>query len=120
MTKTIRLKAEETAIIYRRNFSSVPMDIRFEAVSLDGGTPSGTVTIRGSDWVFPKSAITQPLSPQNRVHAGFWDTFFSIEVTAHGDIDIISPGQRVELNRWLIWAIVGIVIVAVLIAFIGQ
>lgn len=115
MPKIIRLKAEEKATIYQRNLSSVPMDIRFDAVALDGSQPRGEVEVRGSYWVFSKPALTQPLQPQNSVHAGFWDTFFSIRVTAYSDIEITFPKQKFDLTRWLVWAIAGLVAVAILL-----
>jgi hypothetical protein len=81
MPKTIRIPAQETVTIYRRNFSSLVMDIPFDAVALNEEAPKGEVTIQGSNWVLPKPAVTQPLQPHNQVRAGFWDTFFSIRVT---------------------------------------
>lgn len=120
MPKTIRLNAQETATIYRRNLSSVPMDIHFDAAALDGGQPMGEIEIRGSQWVFPKPALMQSLQAQNTVHAGFWDTFFSIRVTAHTNIEITFPGQAFDLSRWLIWAIAILVTVAILLFALTQ
>ena len=118
MPKTICLKAQETVTIYRRNFSSVPMDICFDAVALDRGQPMGEVAVQGSNWGFPKPALMQPLQPQNNVHAGFWDTFFSIRVTAHTDLEITFPGQKFDLSPWLIWAIAAIILVVATAALI--
>jgi hypothetical protein len=54
MPKTIRIPAQETVTIYRRNFSSLVMDIPFDAVALNEEAPKGEVTIQGSNWVFPR------------------------------------------------------------------
>jgi hypothetical protein len=105
MPKTIRIPAQETVTIYRRNFSSLVMDIPFDAVALNEEAPKGEVTIQGSNWVFPKPTVTQPLQPHNQVRAGFWDTFFSIRVTAHVPVEITLPGRGGFPFGWLIGAI---------------
>ncbi|MGD1906182.1 MAG: hypothetical protein ACFB0C_09335 [Leptolyngbyaceae cyanobacterium] len=112
MPKTICLKTQETATIYRRNFSSVPIDIQFDAIALDGGQPIGEVEVQGSNWVFPKPPSTQPLQAQNTVHAGFWDTFFSIRVTAHTPIEITFPQKGIDLSRGLIFVIAAVILIA--------
>jgi hypothetical protein len=90
------------------------MVIHFDAVALEGGQPTGEVEIRGSQWVFPKPALIQPLQAQNTVHADFWDTFFSIRVTAHTNIEVTLPGQTFDLTRWLIWVVVVLIAIAIL------
>jgi hypothetical protein len=118
MAKTIQLKPGKTAKIFQRNLSSVPMDFHFHASALDGGKPQGEVEIRGSNWIFPKPPITQPLEANNAVHAGFWDTFFSVTVIAHGEIEITTPNRHTSINRWIIWAVVVTVILAVAIVLV--
>lgn len=117
MPKTICIAAQETVTIYRRNFSSLVMDIPFDAVAPDGGAPRGEVMIQGSNWVFPKPAVTQPLQPHNQVRAGFWDTFFSIQVTAYAPVEITLSGRGRFPLGWLIGAIaIGVVVIAAAIA----
>ncbi|RZM79653.1 hypothetical protein [Leptolyngbya iicbica] len=114
MAKQIYLQAGETTVIYRRNFSSVPTQIRFEAIATDGTSPSGTVEIRGSQWIFPKPPQQQPLQAMNTVEAGFWDTFFAIAVTADTDLIITrSKGQTGSGFLWVLGLVMGISIVAV-------
>jgi len=114
MPQTIRLKAQEKTTIYRRHFSSVPIDIHFDAAALTGDQPTGEVEIRGSHWVFPKPPAIQPLHAQNQVRVGFWDTFFSIQVTAHTPIEITFPQQKFNLSPWVIVAIAAVVAIAIL------
>jgi hypothetical protein len=118
MPRTLHLSAQETATIYRRNFSSVPMEIHFDARAASGSEPIGEVEVQGSNWVFPKPAVVQPLQPQNTVHVGFWDTFFSIQVTAHTDLEITFPGRQLDPSRWLIWAIAAAVLIVAVSVFI--
>ena len=120
MTQTINLKAGEKAVIYRRNFSSVPMQIHFEAIAANGDPPEGKVKIRGSNWIFPKSPSQQPLQRANVVSAGFWDTFFAIAVTADTDLMITLPSRQFSLSTLWPWALVGLVsVVAVLIFWLS-
>jgi hypothetical protein len=120
MPKIIRLKAQEKAIIYKRNFSSVPTDICFDAVALDGSQPMGEVEVRGSYWVFSKPAQIQPSQSQNQAHAGFWDTFFSIKVVAYKPVEITFTKQNNNLTRWLVLAIAALVAIAALIFWLVQ
>lgn len=94
------------------------MDFHFHASALDGGQPQGEVEIRGSNWIFPKPPVIQPLEADNVVHAGFWDTFFSVAVTAHGAIEITTPKRNSDVSRWIVWAVVLVIVVAVVIAFL--
>ncbi|NJN22721.1 MAG: hypothetical protein HC812_18045 [Leptolyngbya sp. RL_3_1] len=94
------------------------MDFRFHASALDGGKPQGEVEICGSNWIFPKPPVTQPLKADNVVHAGFWDTFFTVTVTAHGAIEIATPNRHANVSRWMIWAVVLIIVVAVVMTLV--
>lgn len=120
MARTITLRSGETALIYRRRFSSLVMDIRFQAIALNAEPAAGEVTIQGSTWIFPKPPVIQPLQEQNVVRAGFWDTFFKISVTAHTDLEITAPGKAVDLPRWIVWAIAFVVIAALLIVWLAS
>jgi hypothetical protein len=118
MARTITLQQGETARIYQRRFSSLVTDIRFQAIAHNAKAPKGDVTIQGSTWIVPKPPVTQALQEYNVVRAGFWDTFFSISVTAHTDLDIKAPGTRFDLTRWIVWAIVFVTIAALLIVWL--
>ncbi|NEQ43413.1 MAG: hypothetical protein F6K00_07580 [Leptolyngbya sp. SIOISBB] len=117
MVKTISLKADEKAVIYRRNFSSVPMQIRFDAIATNGGPPKGQVEIRGSNWIFPKPPSQQPLHATNSVSAGFWDTFFAIAVTADTDLTITLPSHQFSFSTPLLWGLVAIVSIIAIAVF---
>ena len=114
MAKTIRLKAGESAKIFHRSLSSIPMDFQFQALALDGGQPDGEIEIRGSDWIFPKSPVRQPLQEHNVVHAGFWDTFFSVSVIAYGELEVTTPTRQLGSTRWLVWVVILVMVVAVI------
>lgn len=118
--KTLYLKAQDQAVIYRRNFSSLTTHIHFDAVAVDGGQPRGEVTVQGSNWIFPKPAVTRPVQPHNTVQAGFWDTFFSIHVTAYTDLEIRLPQGRISFSLWWLGAIAVIPIAAALIFLLAQ
>lgn len=120
MAKTIRLAARTAATIYRRNWSSVPTTVHFDAIATDGGEPMGTVEVRGSHWIFPKPMTTHPLQAQNTFHAGFWDTFFAIHVTAHTGIEVTVPGNSSSRLPWLLGAIAIVAVAAGLLAVMAQ
>jgi hypothetical protein len=114
MAKQIHLQAGETTVIYRRNFSSVPALIHFEAIAANGNPPQGTVEIRGSQWIFPKPPQQQPLQAMNTVEAGFWDTFFAIAVTADTDLTITRSHRQAGSGfLWILGLVLGISIIAV-------
>ncbi|MEM6433795.1 MAG: hypothetical protein AAF773_08085 [Cyanobacteria bacterium P01_D01_bin.115] len=120
MAKTIRLKAGESAKIFHRSLSSMPMDFRFQALALDGGQPDGEIEIRGSNWIFLKSPVRQPLQEHNIVHAGFWDTFFTVSVIAHGELEITTPKRRSELALWIVWLVILVMVVAMATFLVAQ
>ena len=114
MAKQIHLKAGKTTVIYRRNFSSVPAQLHFEAIAANGHPPEGTIEIRGSQWIFPKSPQQQPLQVMNIVEAGFWDTFFAIVVTADTDLTITCSNRQAGGGwLWIFGLVLGISVVAV-------
>ena len=120
MPKIIRVRPGEKVTIFRRNFSSVPIDFHFHASALDGGQPDGEVEIQGSDWIFPKKPTTQPLQKHNVVHAGFWDTFFSVSVIAHGEVEISTPKRSSNLTRWIVWPVIIVMVIVVVTFLLAQ
>lgn len=96
------------------------MDFQFSASALGGGKPEGEIEIRGSNWIFPKPPVTQPLEADNVIHAGFWDTFFAVTVIAHGAIEITTPKRHAPINRWIIGSMAAIVVAAVVIATLAS
>lgn len=115
MTKRIDIKAGETMVIYRRNLSSVPMKVHFEAIAQNGNFPIGEVEVRGSHWILPKSPKRQPLQAKNTVNAGVWDTFLAIVVTAHTDLTITLPERSYSFRPPWLWGIVAVIVIAALL-----
>ncbi len=72
---------------------------------------SGTIEVRGSNWIFPKPAVRLPLQRENRVDKNMWDTFYSIHVTPDQDVDITLSGPAVR-NLW-VYAIIVMIILAI-------
>jgi len=120
METTIRLRAGEKATILSRRFSSLPMAYHFQARAIDGASPDGEVEIQGSHWIFRKPPLTQPVQADNVVHAGFWDTFFSVVVIAHADIEVTFPKRRLYLASWIVWAVVLVILAVLAIFFLGR
>ena len=120
MPKIIRVRSGEKVTIFRRTFSSVPIDFHFHASALDGGQPDGEIEIRGSEWIFPKQPISRPLQKDNVVHAGFWDTFFTVSVIAHDEVEISTPKGRANLSRWIVWSVIVVMVIAVVTFLLAQ
>ena len=86
--RQIDLKAGERTKILAILFNSIPQTIQFRAVTKSGASPTGTIGVLGSRWIFKRKERTQPLQSLNEVHKGFWDTLFTIYVTANEDCRI--------------------------------
>ena len=118
MTETIRLRAGEKATLFTRSLSSVPMSYHFQARVLDEGALDGEIEIRGSRWIFRTPPSTQQLQAQNIVYAGFWDTFFSVSVIAHCDMELTIPArQHPHALRWIVWGAVLVLVIAAFVVF---
>jgi len=117
---TIRLRAGEKATILSRRFSSLPMAYHFHATALDGTSPDGEAEIQGSHWIFRKHPSIQPLQEDNAVSAGFWDSFFSVAVIAHADVEVTYPNRRLHLASWILWAVVLVILAVLAIFFLGR
>lgn len=100
--------------IVRRQFSSLVTTYTFDAAPiLPNSYLTGTVEIKGSNWIFPKSIERVPLQPSNTVTAGVWDTFFSIYVIPEIDVVISLPSKSFGGLLWLIGLVVFVVGVAI-------
>ena len=120
MNTTIRLHAREKATILSRRFSSLPMAYHFQARAIEGTSPDGEVEIRGSHWIFRKPPSTQPLQEDNVVRAGFWDSFFSVVVIAHADIEVTYPNRHLRGSWWFVSGVVLVILAALAIFFLGR
>lgn len=122
MAKVITIDPGETVVIFRRNFSSVLMVFRFYAEAADGQLPNGKVKIQGSNWVFPKAPVIKPLQTDNIAQAGYWDTFFSVSVTAHKAVSITLPSTGIPGRSLLLiaGAVAAVLIASIAIVVISQ
>jgi hypothetical protein len=120
MPNSIKLKAGKTITIYRRIAGRLPMDIHFDAIALDEHNLAGEVTVFGSNWLFPKPPLKLPLQARNTVHAGFWDTFFRVVVTAHTDLEIVMPGPDTKMAFWIVGVAFIVITLAGLIFLLAQ
>jgi hypothetical protein len=109
--KTIEVGAGERRRVIRASFSSIAMTYRFGAEPIDGeGDVQGIVEVKGSNWVFPKPAVTQELAGDNMVEKGAWDTFFSVTVVPERDVRIVTE-QRSMRSAGVLAAIIGVIVV---------
>ncbi len=89
---TLEIKAGERKRIIRKFSSSIVATYKFSVEPVNPSEDiSGTVEIKGSNWLFPKPAETQELQQQNSVEKGMWDTFYSVFVTPDVDVNISMP-----------------------------
>ncbi|VAW04489.1 hypothetical protein MNBD_ACTINO01-2365 [hydrothermal vent metagenome] len=109
--KVIEVKAGERRRIKRARLSSVAMTYRFRAEPLVGdGEVSGTVEVKGSNWIFPKPPVIVDLETDNAVDKGTWDTFFEVTVVPDGDVRIVME-ERSMRSAGVYAAIVGAIVV---------
>ena len=118
---TAPLKADESLVIVKRQFSSVPMEYRFSAqATAEGNDPAGRIEICRRRVLSKLPTETLPLLAENTVAAGFWDTF--VTVTVHADQDlVISSKQRFPGKSLLLILLIalGVIVVAALIFWIS-
>lgn len=107
---TIEIKAGERKRIIRRFSNSLQATYQFAAEPVGGNPVSGTVEVKGSKWIFPKPAASQPLKPDNSVEKGMWDSFFSVHVIPDSDVKITLQGARYP--RLWIYLLIVLAIVA--------
>jgi hypothetical protein len=61
-----------------------------------GGPVAGTVEVHGSRWLFPKPAVTLPLTAETTVDKGYWDTRYSVYVTPDHDVTVTIGRPRLR------------------------
>lgn len=109
--KVIEIKAGERRRIKRVRLSSIAMTYRFRAEPLEGNSEvSGTVEVKGSNWIFPKPPVTVALEAENTVEKGTWDTFFTVTVVPDRDVRIVME-ERSSKSAGLYAAIIGGIVV---------
>ncbi len=111
----IKLPAGKRTLVFRRVSSSIPMDYRFRVFTENGEAVSGTLEVQGSQWIFPKPVQKTALKSDNTVSAGYWDTFFSVYMTADTDAKVEAPKRSSMKWIWILLLILSILMAAALI-----
>ncbi len=94
------------------------MTYRFRAEPLaDDGEVSGTVEVKGSNWIFPKPPVIVDLEADNAVDKGTWDTFFEVTVVPDRDVRIVME-ERSMKSAGVYAAIVGAIVVLAAVVII--
>lgn len=118
--KTIRANAGQATKILSKFSNSIPTTYNFSASAVLGeNAPSGTVEIKGSNWIFPKPSTTQQLKANNTVIKSMWDVFFSVHVTPDQDVSIELEGGQMKGPLLLAVLVIGIVGAAAAIMMVG-
>jgi hypothetical protein len=112
----ITAPAGERTLVFRRRFSSLPLEVEFESATEAGGPPSGTVERVGSRWILGRTTSTIPLSSINRLRKGFWDTFFDIYVIPAEPVTLMVT--RPALRNRLLLGGLALLVVAVAAAIV--
>ncbi len=117
---TINIKAGERNRIIHKLSNSLATEYTFLVQPKNPGeTVSGEVEISGSNWVFPKAPIMQPLQDDNVVTKGMWDTFYSVYVTPKSDVTVSLAGGSIQSRfLYVIAALVVVVVISAAIPFI--
>jgi len=119
--KTIDIKAGQRTRIINKISNSIPTTYHFAASNLSGNDdPTGTVEVKGSNWISPKPPVNQRLTDQNTVTKGMWDTLYSVYVTPDQDIQITLKSGKINQPLLFIALATGIAAAAAVIAFFGM
>ena len=115
---TVR-KGERTKILSRFS-NSLDMTYRFRAEPVSpADTLSGTVEVKGSNWIFSKPPVSQPLARENEVSKGMWDTFYSVYVEPDCEVAISWDTSSLGKSTKLIVAISLVVTAALFVIIFG-
>lgn len=121
VVKTIQAKAGQPTKILSRFSNSITTTYSFSAAPTGGeDAPSGTVEVKGSNWIFPKLSTTQPLEAENSVTKSAWDVFFSVHVTPDQDVTIQLERGKKKWPLLLAALVVGIIAAAAILMFVGS
>ena len=117
---TTLLKGERTKVLSRFS-NSLDMTYRFRAEPVSAAdTVSGTVEVKGSNWIFSKPPVSQPLARENEVSKGMWDTFYSVYVVPDCDVSITWDASSLGSSTKLIIAISLVVTAALFVIIFGM
>ena len=118
--KTFEIKAGERARVLQRFSNSLQASYGFDVEPMvPGQEVSGTVEVKGSNWIFPKPITTQQLAASNSVEKGMWDTFYSVYVIPNIDVRVKTTGVQ-SSKMWLYLliaaAVIGIAVVPIILS----
>ena len=119
---TIQISAGQTKKILSKFSNSIPTTYQFSATTTGGDAPTGAVAVKGSSWVFPKPAETQPLQAKNTVTKSMWNVFFSVSVTPDQDVTIgfqTSHWQVRDLLKWVAIFFGGMILLSIIMNLLG-
>lgn len=103
----------ETKCLLKRQSSSIPETIEFEATPLHANeTVAGQVEIRSAAIIVPLAPRHQPLVAMNAVQKKGTDTWFSIWVTPEVDVRVQMLGSA---NMKFFWILIAIAMVVILL-----
>ncbi|MEE9374917.1 MAG: hypothetical protein V3V04_01125 [Rhizobiaceae bacterium] len=112
--KEIELKAGKRTRVLRTVSGSLAMRYRFQATPTNkDDTLSGTIEIRGSNWIFPRKPTTQKLAAKNMINKRAWDSFYSIFVIADCDVKITFQRSKLNFKNLLYPALFAILMVMI-------
>lgn len=115
--KIIEVKAGERKRIIRKLSSSMQQTFNFAAEPVkEGEILSGTIEVKGSRWIFPKTPVMQKLEENNTVEKGVWDTIYSVHIIPECDVKIMFIDAR--LRNIAIYLTLAIFITVIAIIFI--
>ena len=117
--KTVIIKANQRKKIISKFSNSIATSYSFSAENPNTQQFSGQIEIKGSNWIFPKPSVYQPLKADNLVSKGMWDTFFNVYVTPDRDIQITMKPSTINRLPLYLAAIAVIVATAASIMVIG-
>jgi hypothetical protein len=72
---------------------------------------SGTVVVHGSNWIFSKVPMAQPLARENEVTKSMWDTLYRVYVEPGCDVTVTF--EKTRLNRLTMLVILVAVILSI-------
>jgi hypothetical protein len=112
MKEIVVRKGERTRVLHLL-FDSIPQQVKFTAAPASGEGPvRGSVEVVGSNWIFKKPPLHHELAPEQRFDKGFWDSIYSIYVTADEDVTIRFETRHFS-SRLLLWTLGTVIAVAV-------
>lgn len=118
--KTIRAKAGQATKILSKFSNSISTNYSFSASAVtDENDVSGSIEVKGSNWIFPKPSTIQPLKANNTVTKTMWDVFFSVHITPNQDVNVELEGGQMKWPLLIAVLVVGIVGAAAAIMIVG-